>query len=266
MLQLDHVVHVVPDLDQAVARFRELGFHVAPGGQHPNWGTHNALIFFDLNYIELVAVRDPQTAAAADFGQIVRGRLARGEGPETACLRTDRIAEVAEAMRSRDVPVSGPSPGSRRRPDGSVVRWQGAFPPQPWPFLIQWGEAEEARRQDLRARGAIAEHPVGQGLRLRQVGWAVRDLDGAAGYLKQVYGLDPVGSPFIDEQLAARCLPLGASLLLCAPMGAGPVQESLERFGERPFLYEIAGRDVRPALLLPDEALGAWIRLRPVTP
>ena len=58
MMNLDHVVIVVADLARAVADYEALGFTVAPGGEHADGRTHNALIpFADGMYIELIAFR-----------------------------------------------------------------------------------------------------------------------------------------------------------------------------------------------------------------
>ena len=60
---IDHLVIVVKDLDQATRDYRELGFNVVAGGQHPV-GSHNALIAFeDGSYLEIIAfVHDQGTS------------------------------------------------------------------------------------------------------------------------------------------------------------------------------------------------------------
>ena len=44
--RLDHVVIRVNDLDHAIDDYRNLGFTVVRGGEHPGWGSRNALIAF----------------------------------------------------------------------------------------------------------------------------------------------------------------------------------------------------------------------------
>ncbi len=57
---LDHVLIAVHDLSRAAAVFsQELGFTLTPEGVHPGRGTHNRLIVFGPEYLELIAVRDP---------------------------------------------------------------------------------------------------------------------------------------------------------------------------------------------------------------
>lgn len=56
---IDHIVITVPDLDLAIASYRQLGFTVARGGRHAA-ATHNALIAFARRaYVELLAFLDP---------------------------------------------------------------------------------------------------------------------------------------------------------------------------------------------------------------
>lgn len=239
-MRLDHVVHAVADLEAAAEGLRGLGLHVVPGGDHPGWGTRNALCYFDLTYIELIAVRDAGEARQSDFGSRVLEFRTGGEGPGTVAFRTADIARESAALRAHGVPLTGPNPGSRRRPDGSVIAWQLALAPWPSPFLIEWGEPDATRRADLTARGAIGAHPLGPGLRLKQVGWAVADLDAAAARLAAQYGV-AAGEPFADDALGCRCRPTDAGLLLCMPVAAGAARERLERRGEGPFLYDLTG-------------------------
>lgn len=89
-LWLDHVVHSVPDLEAAMAADAALGLHVVPGGRHPGWGTHNALCYFDLTYVELVAVHDRAEAAGSVSGRLVLEHLAAGPGLLTAALAPSR--------------------------------------------------------------------------------------------------------------------------------------------------------------------------------
>ncbi len=60
VVKFDHLVHWVPDLDVAVRDYQALGFTVQRGGQHPQFGTHNAAWRLDTRYAELIAVRDEE--------------------------------------------------------------------------------------------------------------------------------------------------------------------------------------------------------------
>lgn len=259
-LQVDHVVHVVRDLEQAAATFRALGFHVCAGGQHLSWGTHNALIYFDLAYIELVSILDPRVAALSEFGSPIMERLKAGEGPETIAFASSDIHADVAAFRDRGVAVSGPRPGNRRRSDGSVVAWQMALPAWPLPFLIQWDQGPDSRRAELEAKGLLAPHPLGADLQLARVGWAVHDLTLVSQWMEATYGLT-FGLPVTDDVLNAQCMVAAQGLMLCSANGPGPVDEQLRTFGEGAFLYDLSGGTGPVRLIEPSATHGAWIRI-----
>jgi catechol 2,3-dioxygenase-like lactoylglutathione lyase family enzyme len=86
---LDHIVHVVRDLDTAGAFYERLGFRVGARNRHP-WGTHNRLVQFPGCFIEILSVEEPDkivagTDTAFSFGGFNRDFLAQvGEG--LSCL------------------------------------------------------------------------------------------------------------------------------------------------------------------------------------
>ncbi len=43
-----------------------LGFHTVLGGEHTTWGTWNSLSYFDLSYIEFLAVQHEEKAKEAE--------------------------------------------------------------------------------------------------------------------------------------------------------------------------------------------------------
>jgi Glyoxalase-like domain len=57
--RIDHLMICVPDLAKGTETYRRLGFNVQPGGTHPGKGTHNAIMFNDEDYLELLAIHDP---------------------------------------------------------------------------------------------------------------------------------------------------------------------------------------------------------------
>ncbi|MCA1683330.1 MAG: VOC family protein, partial [Actinobacteria bacterium] len=64
---LDHAVIGVHDLDEATKAYRDLGFDVRTGGRHLGRGTHNALIRFGRDYLELMSTFDRGQAATDPF-------------------------------------------------------------------------------------------------------------------------------------------------------------------------------------------------------
>jgi catechol 2,3-dioxygenase-like lactoylglutathione lyase family enzyme len=99
---LDHVVHVVRDLDSAAAVYERLGFQVGARNVHP-WGTHNRLVQFAGFFLEILTVGEPEkivppAKGVFSFGAFNRDFLAAaGEG--LACMVVeghDPAAEKAE--------------------------------------------------------------------------------------------------------------------------------------------------------------------------
>ena len=71
---LDHIVHVVRDLDAAAARYRSFGFTVGARNKHP-WGTHNYLVQFPGFFIELLTLAEPDKLGDDGFSTLF-GRYA----------------------------------------------------------------------------------------------------------------------------------------------------------------------------------------------
>jgi hypothetical protein len=136
---IDHVLVVVDDLDAAAATYEsELGLSSVAGGRHAGHGTANRIVPLGDDYIELVALVDPDEAETSPFGSYMRRRLAEsGAGsPVGLALRTDDIAALAARTGDR------PFEMSRTRLDGVVLSWQmlalDAALELGLPFFIQW--------------------------------------------------------------------------------------------------------------------------------
>ncbi len=141
----------VADLDRAVARYVALGFAVERGGRHVGRGTHNAVIVFEREYLELMAISDRASAAADPFAtDLIRALDDRQELLLGFVLASDAIDEHAARLRAAGIAVDGPTAMSRRRPDGSLLAWRLLVPGTPgWrhtmPFLIEWDGSGVAR-------------------------------------------------------------------------------------------------------------------------
>ena len=118
-----YVVIAVGDLQQAVARYTDAGFTVAPGGRHPGRNTSNALVVFeDGAYLELITYSAPSPDE-----RWWRQLDAHGDGlVDFALLPQDLPAVVAQAHARGLADITGPFPGGRVRPDGERVVWQTA--------------------------------------------------------------------------------------------------------------------------------------------
>ena len=99
-LGIDHPLIAVRDLDKAIEAFRDLGFLIAPPGQHP-WGTSTALALFRHQILEIVSIGDESLLDSYEtggfrFGRHVEGFLEKSEGVALTALFTED-AEEAEA-------------------------------------------------------------------------------------------------------------------------------------------------------------------------
>lgn len=123
---LDHVVLSVPDLDEAIGRFRGLGFTVLPGGIHHEAPTHNALVGFeDATYIELIAFLDEDAAPTAysPMRSLSESWQAAPWGLVHFALSPVDIEADIERCNAAGAEFRGPFFGGRVRPDGRQVRW-----------------------------------------------------------------------------------------------------------------------------------------------
>jgi catechol 2,3-dioxygenase-like lactoylglutathione lyase family enzyme len=158
LMRLDHLVILVPDLEEAVEDYGRLGFRVAPGGEHADSLTRNALVpFRDGTYLELVSFLDDKGARDNVWGW--RGFLPRG-GLVDYCAASDGLLEDVRRLRRLGFEVDGPTGGGRRLPDGEEIRWRSASVSQEGrtlPFLI-----EDVTPRDCRVpAGPATDHPNG---------------------------------------------------------------------------------------------------------
>jgi len=284
--RFDHAVIAVRDLDEAIQRYRALGFDVSPGGRHTGLGTYNAIIRFGLDYIELISVFDKTEAAArGSQGNALLDFLEQREGGLVGyALASTDIQQDAGRFRNTGLTAVGPFPMQRMRPDGHLLSWSLLVPEgvswrRPWPFLIYW-DVPDDQRLSWEKPGI---HPNGV------TGWvgiaiAVRDLESTADLYQRQLGLTLTRRDTVPALAARRTtFQVGSSQIdLLMPLGNGPVQLALEEAGEGPFEVRLAIRDLEqtrtfltqhavsvelapadPAALLrsPDQAIGARLLL-----
>ncbi|HEV2957120.1 MAG TPA: VOC family protein, partial [Xanthobacteraceae bacterium] len=125
---LDHLVHVVRDLDAAGVFYERLGFTVGARNRHP-WGTHNRIVQLPGFFVELLTVGDEQRIATPEpgtmsFGAFTRDFLARGEGLAMLVLEGKDAEADAEAFRRAGIGDFAPFRFERegRTPDGRAVK------------------------------------------------------------------------------------------------------------------------------------------------
>jgi hypothetical protein len=146
LTRIDHLVLATPDLEASVEDLAaRLGVRPAPGGQHPGRGTKNALLALsDRSYLEIVG---PDPAQERPAG----GRWFMIDSLDAPRLVTWAVKEADPEKRRAVAAASGielgpVASGSRRRADGSTLRWRFTDPAVIVadgivPFFIDWGDS-----------------------------------------------------------------------------------------------------------------------------
>ncbi len=152
-LKFDHAVFVVPNLEQGVRQFHDLGFTVVKGGSHGI--THNALIMFsDDSYIELLAFKSiifvgffKLLSLTGILNLIIRQRkdihwrllqwMKGIYGCVDWAVRTDNLTANTNRMKKL-AEITSPRKFSRIKSDGSKIMWTlGGVKDMDVPFLIE---------------------------------------------------------------------------------------------------------------------------------
>ncbi len=246
LTRIDHVMICVPDLDRGMEAYRRIGFDVHAGGVHTGKGTHNAIAFFEDDYLELLSIRDKnEYLSHSAFGGLVEC-IEQGGGLRYIILQSDDLAADVAAMRARGVEVSDPAEGARRTPAGLELRWRAAMLGErdPLPlFFIQHLTPVQERRRQVPAAG---RHPNGV-LRLDRVYIAVTDVAAAAETYSRVLGMPAPkverGNVIKADMAVFNLGPTG--LTVAQPAEPGPAADALARRGAGPFqvLYRTSSMD-----------------------
>lgn len=197
---IDHVIILVDGLPEAVRAYAALGFDVTPGGEHPGWGTENALIALaDGSYLELLAARDRTLAAGHPLWRRLDGSMREPGEYGGFMLGSSALAGDVDVLRSRGVDFNGPQAGARLRPDGQEVRWRLAFPKRrELPALIE----------DVTPRSLRIPPPadgIGRSVHIEQIAVGVSDLAAAGpAYAALLDGGEPPPGPEGSRGLVFR--------------------------------------------------------------
>jgi hypothetical protein len=138
---LDHIILGISDLERGIAWMeRKSGVRAVMGGVHPGRGTRNALLSLGhRRYLEIMAPDPAQPASSETRG------LGHLSSPRIIgwASHLDSAQAIADHLTKSGIAFSGPTAGSRKRPDGRVLDWQtveltddaaGTLP-----FFIEWG-------------------------------------------------------------------------------------------------------------------------------
>jgi len=137
---LDHILLGCKDLESGIAFVEErTGVRAAFGGVHPGRGTQNALLALGTRrYLEIIAPDRKQAGATDRLGLL---KLTEPRLVGWAAHPGD-LNDLANRLRAASLAFDGPTPGSRKRPDGQLLQWKtlnlhddsGGL----LPFFIEW--------------------------------------------------------------------------------------------------------------------------------
>jgi hypothetical protein len=225
--------------------FAEVGLKTDYGGPHANGVTQMALLGFeDGSYLELIA---PQRAGAVEGSDWAKFMAGDAGACAWAVAVADIRSEVAR-LKGSGVKAEGPFPGSRRRPDGTVLQWQtarvgGGTPGATLPFLIQ---DKTPRSLRVQPSASVADSGL-TGIAMVVLG--VRDLDAAIVLFRKTYGWLP---PMHEEQkgFGAKMAHFSETpVVLAAPLDKNSwLAKRLGRFGESPVALILATKDFESAV------------------
>jgi Glyoxalase-like domain len=141
--KLDHLLLGSSDLDRGIAFVEQhVGVTAMFGGVHPGRGTQNALLSLgERHYLEIIAPDpsqpDSKSARRAQLEKLSEPRLV-----EWAAHPGD-LSSFAKRLQAAGLAFEGPTPGSRKRPDGRLLEWQTLTlrddASSLLPFFIEWG-------------------------------------------------------------------------------------------------------------------------------
>jgi hypothetical protein len=145
--ELDHLVYATPDLSLSLSDIGDLlGVAPALGGQHPAWGTRNALIALGPQmYLEILGPDWDKTQLGQprpfNIDSLDRPRMV------TWASRAEHLEEIVERARGMNIDLGEVQAGNRRRTDGSLLEWTMTDPMAPRldgivPFFINWGHSD----------------------------------------------------------------------------------------------------------------------------
>jgi hypothetical protein len=128
------------------------------GGEHPHTFTHNALVALDNGvYLEIIAARPDAVAKPAEAAEMAQFLSYSQLTPLAWVLRSRNSEMTRNKLKSAGFAVSENEPGSRVKPDASLLAWNlFSIEKLDYPFFIEWS---------VRSRHPSASSPVAGRLR-----------------------------------------------------------------------------------------------------
>jgi glyoxalase-like protein len=244
ILNLDHASVCVSNLEPLRQAFSGIGLATDFGGAHANGVTQMALLGFDDgSYLELIAPQKPGVTEGSNWARL----LAADAGTCAWASEPNDIQAEVTRLKALGVPVKGPEPGSRKRPDGLSIEWDTAevgsgSPGSVLPFLIQDRTPRNWRTQP-------SESTRGSGLTgIEFAVLAVNDLDSSIALFRKTYGwTEPLVESHSEVGAKLAYFP-GEPIILASPTDSRSwVGERLQKFGEGPAAFLLTAPDVSSA-------------------
>ena len=244
-IYLDHILIAVRSLSAAADSYSSLGFKVTPEGRHPGRGTHNRLMVFGPEYLELIAVHDPSTTP---FRPSMSSFLDTREGLYMFALGTNDIDGTVDAIRSRGSDIGDPVPGQRDAGETPGYTWRsanlgGALSGSEC-FLIQHDQTV-AQRYTVPPDPTTHDNGV---TGIHHVTLAVHDADEAASRWQEVLGVEAASLVRVDGCVRRRIALDNAYVDLESPAGPGPLADFLRTYGEAPYELGLTTPDIESAV------------------
>ena len=139
---LDHILLGCSDLQRGIDFVEQhVGVRAAFGGVHPGRATQNALLSLGTRrYLEIIAPDPQQSTATSELS----AKLKKLSEPRLVgwAAHPGDLQVFAADLAKTGIAAEGPTAGSRKRPDGTVLRWKtlnlrddanGLLP-----FFIEW--------------------------------------------------------------------------------------------------------------------------------
>jgi catechol 2,3-dioxygenase-like lactoylglutathione lyase family enzyme len=250
---IDHIVVVVPKLEPAKSSYSQLGFTVVPGGSHPAYGSRNALVAFaDRSYIELIAFENP--ALKHPWSD----KLTSGGGLIDFCFRTSDLRTEVKAFRGAGIDISDPSPLTRTRPDGYLLKWVLAIPARDSgvvPFLIEDETPRDERvpQQSEHRNGVLGIAALTLALD------SLNSLERIGAFYSRVLGAQPSKIDRLELEASGLSFPAGSSALelVTSTRDRGPVADWIRSRGSSPFAARFRSASTNHLALDPSLTAGA---------
>jgi hypothetical protein len=138
---IDHLILGIDNLQRGIEDFARLtGVKPEFGGEHPGRGTANALVSLGAGrYLEILAPATADSKVYREWSTIVGHKTLT---PVGWVLQARDLTRVIAQLRAAGIGAAGPYPGSRQRPDGTLLSWKTAGVSADviglLPFFIEW--------------------------------------------------------------------------------------------------------------------------------